>query len=135
MCCMFEGCTGLTTIYAGTGWDAWHVPESSGMFAGCQSLVGGMGTTYDENHTDNEYARIDGGPDCPGYFTQKSAVVVVPGDVNGDGEVTTVDVTALYNLILFGDDSAIVNGDQNGDGNITTTDLTIISRIILGINN
>ena len=63
--------------------------------------------------------------------TVKNMAVV--GDVNGDGLVTTVDVTALYNLILFGDDSAIVNGDQDGDGNITTVDVTIVYQIILGI--
>jgi surface protein len=31
--------------------------------------MGGMGTTYDANHTDKVYARIDGGPSNPGYFT------------------------------------------------------------------
>ena len=130
MCCMFEGCTGLTTIYAGTGWDAWHVPESSGMFAGCQSLVGGMGTVYDADHVDAEYARIDGGPDCPGYFT--AAPQGVPGDVNGDGEVTTVDITAIYNYLLNGDETFIDTSDVDGDGFITTVDITVIYNIMLG---
>lgn len=56
----------------------------------------------------------------------------VPGDVNGDGEVTTIDVTALYNWILNEDNSAIVNGDQDGDGSITTGDVTVIYNILLG---
>ena len=56
----------------------------------------------------------------------------VPGDVNGDGEVTSVDITALYNFLLSEDDSAIVNGDQNGDGEITTGDVTVIYNILLG---
>lgn len=58
---------------------------------------------------------------------------VVLGDVNGDGECTASDVTALYNWILYNDDSAIVNGDQNGDGEITASDVTAVYNIILGL--
>ena len=59
----------------------------------------------------------------------------IPGDVNGDGEVTTVDITVLYNWLLSGDDSDMVNGDQNGDGEITTNDITFVYNILLGIGN
>lgn len=59
-------------------------------------------------------------------------VVVVPGDVNGDGEVTAADVTALYNWMLNSDDSALVNGDQNGDGEITAADITSVYNVMLG---
>ncbi len=55
-----------------------------------------------------------------------------PGDVNGDGSVTSVDVTALYNYLLNGDSSAIENGDQDGDGKITAGDITVIYNILLG---
>lgn len=58
--------------------------------------------------------------------------VSVAGDVNGDGEVTAADVTALYNLLLDNNDSAIVNGDQNDDGNITSADVTFVYNILLG---
>lgn len=57
----------------------------------------------------------------------------VPGDVNGDGDCTSSDVTALYNYILYNDDSAIVNGDQNGDSSITSSDVTAVYNIILGL--
>ena len=60
-------------------------------------------------------------------------VVVVPGDVNGDGVVTTADVTVLYNYLLMGDTNSLVNGDQNGDGSITTGDVTVVYNILLGI--
>ena len=56
----------------------------------------------------------------------------IPGDVNGDGSVTSVDVTALYNYLLNGDSSAIENGDQDGDGKITAGDITVIYNILLG---
>ncbi len=56
----------------------------------------------------------------------------VPGDVNGDGNVTAADVTALYDWLLNSDDSSLVNGDQNNDGSITSGDVTTVYNIILG---
>ena len=56
----------------------------------------------------------------------------IPGDVNGDGFVTSADVTALYNFLLNNDSSDLVNGDQDGDGYITSGDVTIVYNILLG---
>ncbi len=64
--------------------------------------------------------------------SQKSSV---PGDVNGDGRVTSVDITALYNYLLNSDDSALANGDQDGDGKITAVDVTVVYNIMLGDDN
>ena len=58
--------------------------------------------------------------------------VSIPGDVNGDGHVSSVDVTALYNYLLNGDDSNIVNGDVDGDGNISSVDITAVYNVLLG---
>jgi len=55
----------------------------------------------------------------------------VAGDVNGDGELTSADVTSLYNWLLNGDHSAIVNGDVNGDGSITSNDVTAVYNFML----
>ena len=52
--------------------------------------------------------------------------------MNGDGHVTSADVTALYSYILNNDDSDIVNGDQDGDGYITSGDVTTVYNILLG---
>ena len=68
---MFSGCSGLTTIYASSEWSTEKVTNGSNMFYGCTNLVGGKGTTFDWGHTDYIYARIDGGPEAPGYFTFK----------------------------------------------------------------
>ncbi len=57
---------------------------------------------------------------------------VVSGDVDGDGNVTSSDITALYNFLLNNDSSSIVNGDQDGDGNITSGDVTFVYNILLG---
>ena len=64
----------------------------------------------------------------PGEAGQQQAV---PGDVNGDGQVTSFDITALYNFLLSGDMSDIVNGDQNGDGSITSADITEVYSVLL----
>ena len=56
----------------------------------------------------------------------------IPGDVNGDGHVSSVDVTALYNYLLNNDSSDIVNGDQDGDGHISSVDVTVVYNILLG---
>ena len=56
----------------------------------------------------------------------------VYGDVNGDGEVTTIDITAIYNYLLNGDETFLATSDIDGDGEITTVDITIIYNILLG---
>lgn len=55
----------------------------------------------------------------------------IPGDVNGDGEVTAADVTALYDYMLNNDTTNIKNGDQTGDGEITSADITAVYSIML----
>ena len=66
-------------------------------------------------------------------FVNIVEVPFAPGDVNYDDECTGSDVTALYNFILYNDNSAIVNGDQNGDGEVTGSDVTAVYNIILGL--
>ena len=58
----------------------------------------------------------------------------VPGDVNGDGNVTAADVTALYDVLLNNDYTNVVNGDQTGDGIITAADITAVYSVLLGGN-
>ncbi len=67
---MFSNCRALTIIYVGDGWSTAAVTGSDNMFSSCTKLVGGKGTTYDEDHVSKEYARIDGGESNPGYLTQ-----------------------------------------------------------------
>ena len=74
---MFMSCSELNTIYCSEGWNLESVDSGTGMFLGCNSLIGGMGTRYDESHRDYTYAHIDGGPSNPGYFTYKEYVAPV----------------------------------------------------------
>ncbi|MBR6489054.1 MAG: dockerin type I repeat-containing protein, partial [Muribaculaceae bacterium] len=57
----------------------------------------------------------------------------VKGDVDGDGSVTSADVTLLYNYLLNNDTGGIQNGDIDGDGYITSSDVTFVYNILLGI--
>ena len=66
------------------------------------------------------------------YVVISKPAGVIPGDVNGDGVVTSVDITILYNYLLNGDTEGMVNGDQDGDGIITSVDITMIYNILLG---
>jgi hypothetical protein len=62
------------------------------MFNECTSLVGGAGTTYNANHTDVMYARIDKGPSKPGYLTYKdpAGITKVPA-IKGIRNIYTLD--------------------------------------------
>ncbi len=65
-------------------------------------------------------------------YTDELPSEIIPGDVNGDGKVTAVDVTMLYNILLNDDHNGAVNADQNGDNTITSTDVTVVYNILLG---
>lgn len=61
----------IVTIYVTDALDCSQASSSSSMFRSCTALVGGDGTVFDANVTNKQYARIDGGPSAPGYFTEK----------------------------------------------------------------
>ena len=52
-------------------------------------------------------------------------------DVNGDGSVTAVDVTIIYNYMLGTEDVSNYDCDVNGDGSVTSVDITLIYNVIL----
>ena len=56
----------------------------------------------------------------------------VNADVNGDGNITAADVTALYDYLLNSDSTGIVSGDVNHDGIITSADVTAVYSVLLG---
>ncbi len=54
------------------------------------------------------------------------------GDVDGDGVVTSADITALYDYLLNNDDAHITTSDVNGDGFVTSADVTAVYNFLLG---
>ena len=124
---MFGFCTNLKTIYAGSGWNTDAVTSSTDMFYNCTNLVGGKGTSYDANHTNKAYARIDGGTSSPGYFTAKFLL----GDVNCDGHINVADVTALIQIVLNSTPVDPAVADINGDSQINVADVTALIQMVL----
>ena len=136
MTMMFYDCGELTTICVGDGWNTGSVTAltSAWMFRNCYKIRGGQGTTYDASHVDKVYAHIDGGPDNPGYFTDKSASQ--HGDVDGDGNVGIADVTLLIDYVLTGNSTGVNLDVSNVDGDdiIGIADVTaIIDYILTGV--
>ena len=68
---MFYNMTGLNTIYVSDKFVTSSVWGSEDMFYNDVYLVGGAGTTYNENNITKAYAHVDGGSSNPGYFTLK----------------------------------------------------------------
>lgn len=69
---MFKNCSSLTTIYCNDDWNAYG-RESSGMFRGCTSLVGGAGTKYEDGGNGiTVYMAHPDSKSNPGYFTRKA---------------------------------------------------------------
>ena len=75
---MFYACSSLTTIYCDKNWYRSSGLTSTGMFRGCTNLKGGIGTTFDNSHTDATYAHPSTA-DNPGYFTGIEAYAVYTG--------------------------------------------------------
>ena len=75
MVSMFSGCSNLVTIYVSEKWEEPRSEYFEGRtFESDTKLVGQKGTTYDANHVDSEYARVDEGPSRPGYLTFKGLI-------------------------------------------------------------
>ncbi len=86
---MFSNCTELTTIFVGDTWNMSNVEKTQDMFKNCQKLVGGNGTQYDANNSDEDFAKIDG--KNSGYFTkagQEPYKVSEPYAVFNNGTLT-----------------------------------------------
>ena len=60
----------------------------------------------------------------------------IPGDVNGDGEISVADVNSVIDVVVMGGNGGhtrIPAADVNGDGEITIADVNAIIYIILGL--
>ena len=63
------------------------------------------------------------------FFYRNPQQTFPKGDVNGDGEVSIADITALVNLLLESDSNE--RSDVNEDGETNIADLTVLINILL----
>ena len=63
------------------------------------------------------------------FFISDSETEPSDGDVNGDGEVSIADVTALVTLVMSS--SSNENSDINGDGETSIADVTTLVNMIM----
>lgn len=92
-------------------------------------------STYEAQGWDfNDVWGIDEGAGYPYLQAFNQEEAGVPGDVNGDGNVTVSDVvlTAQKAVGMSPDPFNEANADVNGDGNINVTDVVIIANIAVG---
>ena len=115
----------------------WMVPDELGTASDGGTRVQSMNVEYGTDSEGNEEVtlyifkcyngmavykigrNVGGGEPHPG----------VPGDVNGDGEVSIADANAVLDMILTGELS--LNGDVNGDGEVGIADVNAVIDLIL----
>ena len=63
------------------------------------------------------------------HYPNVSGPDVIPGDVNGDGEVNISDINAIIDCILLGHSAD--NADINNDGEVNISDISAVIDLIL----
>ncbi|MBQ9820597.1 MAG: leucine-rich repeat protein [Muribaculaceae bacterium] len=132
----FEGCEYLTAIYNFS-----HDPQ------GC------MSTTFEDYHYENCTLYVPRGTkeiyeQVPvwgsfRHIEEFDATTIIPGDVDGDGEITVADANATIEVIINGgsshghtrvpnpDGGGWINlADVNGDGEVNIADINVIINMI-----
>ena len=94
---MFQGSSNLKTIYGSSKFVTTAVTDSTDMFKGATSLVGGAGTKYNSSYVDKTYARIDGGTSNPGYFTS----IPEPNSFSSDSWMTIAKAVKSGNISKY----------------------------------
>ncbi len=112
------------------------VPNSGAEFIGWFNEAGELIASADVCH----YYE---GPDIwdPEYTTNETVLIAkfteaepIPGDADGDGELTSDDVLMLMRAVMGLDDitdDMLANCDMNGDGIVNFTDVLIMLRMVL----
>ena len=107
----------IKTIYVSNKFNTKNVTINTKMFNNSINLVGGAGTTYDSNHIDKEYARIDGGEANPGYFTDVADKdIPAPSSFATDSWKTIIKAVRTNNISKYnvGDTRTIDLGTTYG---------------------
>ena len=116
-------------------------PEAAGSLTGSCANCGSESTLELPrlNRTDYTVEEADGlgryiwNTHDYGIFTFEAPLPqTMPGDVNGDGEVTIGDLMRLANYFAKGVGIDVKNADVNGDGEVTVADLMRLANFFAG---
>ena len=138
---MFWNDTNLTTIYTSNKFKVNQVQSSTNMFLNATKIVGGNGTTYDANHVDKEYARVDEAG-SPGYFTNTTSTTVKTITFNANGgtvseatrnvgtgrTIGTLPIPYKKDATFIGWYTGLTSGEQVTSSYVVNTDKTIYAR-------
>ena len=120
---------GNTVVFTKVSPDYWTIYNTNGT---------GELPNYRYMHEDGSYKVVgwESSNNNSWWIFEKASVI---GDVNGDGQVSIADVTALVNIILGKDNTQPYQydhdaADVNGDGSTSIADVTALVNIILGKN-
>lgn len=106
---MFDGCWNLQTIYVSENFSLEKAINTTQMFRNCKSLVGGAGTAYAPTFIDGTAARIDGGSESPGYFTN------IADKLDDNADVYSTENNDIANTTISDDESELQELDQNAE--------------------
>lgn len=123
---MFKGCGDLKTILVSDKWTTEKVEVSGAMFRFCGKLEGMNGTKYDDETEATigvNYAKIDGGKDNPGYFSELKAVSL---------EIKTAPKTEYTEGDEFSAENGVLTVKYN---NNSTEDVDLSKAEIIGFDN
>ena len=114
----------------------WMVPDQLGTVSDGGTRVESMNVEYGTDSEGNEEVTLYIFKCYNGMAVYKIGKNVsggkepgVPGDANGDGEVTIADVNTIIDMILAGVQD--LAGDVNGDGEVGIADVNAVIDIIL----
>ena len=116
---VFYGCDSLRSIYS--------CSAPSGIEAD-ENLFDGLDTTQVRLYVPTRYA---GDYIATSPWNHVLIFTLDEEDVDGDGVVSSVDITAIYNCLLNGDDTFGRTLDVNGDGICSSVDITILYNLLL----
>ena len=137
-CVKSEGNGTIGCIYH--SWDEYGevtaVPNSGAEFIGWFNEAGELIVSANACYGyDNEYwlGVVDGIEETV-YIAKFTEAEPIPGDADGDGELTSDDVLLLMRAVMGIDeltDEMLANCDMNGDGVVNFTDALIMLRMVL----
>lgn len=126
----FYGCTNIESVYSNIQ-DPFTIDESVFQIWDpvSHSDVFSKATLYVPSGTRDAYLAISA---WNKFLNIVEMEPTTHGDLNGDGEVSITDVTALASIILGENEGTTNIADINGDGAINIADVTALVNIILG---